>query len=79
VILKSTAAADAAMNLAPVVINEITVIGSRCGRFAPAVEALAAGRFDPRTLIDATYSLDDGVAAFTAAAGKSKFKIVIRP
>jgi threonine dehydrogenase-like Zn-dependent dehydrogenase len=79
VILKSTAAADAAMNLAPVVINEITVIGSRCGRFGPALEVLAAGTFDPRPLIDATYSLDDGVAGFTAAADKSKFKIVIRP
>ncbi|MGD0288271.1 MAG: alcohol dehydrogenase catalytic domain-containing protein [Candidatus Binataceae bacterium] len=79
VILKSTAAAGAAMNLAPVVINEITIIGSRCGRFGPAIDALAARKFDPRPLIDATYSLDDGVAAFTAAADKSKFKIVIRP
>ncbi len=79
VILKSTAAAGAAMNLAPVVINEITIIGSRCGRFTPAIAALAAGRFDPRPLIDGTFSLDDGVAAFAAAADKSKFKIVVRP
>ncbi len=79
VILKSTAAAAAAMNLAPVVINEITVIGSRCGRFGPAIDALADGRFDPQPLIDGTYALDDGVAAFAAAADKSKFKIVIRP
>lgn len=79
VILKTTAAAGAAMNLAPVVINEITIIGSRCGRFAPAIAALASGRFDPRPLIDGTYSLDDGIAAFAAAADKSKFKIVIRP
>jgi threonine dehydrogenase-like Zn-dependent dehydrogenase len=79
VILKSTAAAGAAMNLAPVVINEIRIIGSRCGRFAPAIDALAAGKVDPRPLIDGTYSLDDGVAAFAAAADKSKFKIVIRP
>jgi threonine dehydrogenase-like Zn-dependent dehydrogenase len=78
VILKSTAAAGVAMNLAPVVINEITIIGSRCGRFGPAIDALAARKFDPRPLIDATYSLDDGVA-FAAAADKSKFKIVIRP
>jgi threonine dehydrogenase-like Zn-dependent dehydrogenase len=79
VILKSTAAAGAAMNLAPVVINEITIIGSRCGRFVPAIDALAAYKFDPRPLIDGTYSLDDGVAAFAAAADKAKFKIVIRP
>ncbi len=79
IILKSTAAAGAAINLAPLVINEITVIGSRCGRFQPAIAALAAARFDPRPLIDGEFSLDDGVAAFAAAADKSKFKIVIRP
>lgn len=78
-ILKSTAAADAAMNLAPVVINEITVIGSRCGRFAPAIERLATAGIDPRPLIDGAYTLDEGVAALAAAADKSKFKIVIRP
>lgn len=79
IILKSTAAAGAAMNLAPVVINEITIIGSRCGRFQPAIDALAAGRLDPRPLIDGTCSLDDGIAAFEAATDKSKFKILIRP
>lgn len=79
VILKSTAAAGAAMNLAPVVINEITVIGSRCGRFAPAIAAIAAGQIDPRPLIDAIYPLDDGLSAFAAAASKSHFKILIRP
>jgi alcohol dehydrogenase len=79
IILKSTAAAGAAMNLAPVVINEITIIGSRCGRFLPAVGALAAYKLDPRPLIDAEFPLDDGVAAFASAADKSKFKVVIRP
>ena len=44
IILKSTAAAAAEINLAPIVVNEITVVGSRCGRFAPALDALAAGR-----------------------------------
>jgi threonine dehydrogenase-like Zn-dependent dehydrogenase len=67
------------MNLAPLVINEVTVIGSRCGRFHPAVAALAANKFDPRWLIDGEFSLDEGIAAFAAAADKSKFKIVIRP
>jgi threonine dehydrogenase-like Zn-dependent dehydrogenase len=79
IILKSTAAAGAALNLAPVVINEISIIGSRCGSFGPAVAALATHKFDPRPLIDGEFSLDDGVAAFAAAADKSKFKVVIRP
>jgi threonine dehydrogenase-like Zn-dependent dehydrogenase len=79
IVLKSTAAAGAALNLAPVVINEITVVGSRCGRFAPALEGLAAGRFDPHPLIDGLYSLDDSRAAFEAAGETNKFKILLRP
>ncbi len=79
IVLKSTAAAGAAMNLAPIVINEITVIGSRCGRFEPAIAALASGRLDPRPLIDGIVPLEDGVAAFALAADKSKFKILLRP
>ena len=44
VILKSTAAASASLNLAQAVVNEITIVGSRCGRFAPAIAALASGK-----------------------------------
>ena len=43
-VLKSTVAEAVALNLAPLVINEITVVGSRCGRFAPALQALASGQ-----------------------------------
>jgi threonine dehydrogenase-like Zn-dependent dehydrogenase len=77
-ILKSTAAASAALNLAPVVINEITVLGSRCGRFAPALEAMASGKIDPRPLISATFPLDDGLHALAEAAGSSNFKILLK-
>ena len=79
IVLKSTAAAGAALNLAPIVINEITVVGSRCGRFEPALEALSDGRFDPRALIDGIYSMDDFNAAFAAARDSTKLKILIRP
>jgi threonine dehydrogenase-like Zn-dependent dehydrogenase len=79
IILKSTAAATAELNLAPIVINEITVIGSRCGRFQPALDALAAGKIDPHPLIDATFTLDDGLAAFQAAKDPLNFKILLRP
>src|SRR5579862_3374725 len=77
IILKSTAAAAAELNLAPVVVNEITVIGSRCGRFQPALDALAAGRIDPRPLVDGTFALDDGIAAFEAAKNPLNFKILL--
>jgi threonine dehydrogenase-like Zn-dependent dehydrogenase len=78
VILKSTAATAATMNLAPIVVNEITVVGSRCGRFAPALAALEAGKVDPRLLIDATFPLADGLAAVKAATDQSNFKVLLK-
>jgi len=79
IILKSTAALEANVNLSPLVVNEITVIGSRCGAFQPALDALAEGRIDPRPLIDAAFSLGDAMAAFEAARNPLNFKILIRP
>jgi len=79
IILKSTAAAGAELNLAPIVINEITVVGSRCGRFAPAVAAMEAGKIDLRPLIDGEFPLDDWRSAFAAAANSAAFKILLRP
>ena len=79
VILKSTAAAGAALNLAQAVINEITIVGSRCGRFAPALAALVSGKVDPRPLISATFGLDDAPTAFAAAARSPNFKILLKP
>jgi len=76
-VLKSTTAASAAINLAPLVVNEISVVGSRCGRFEPALDALAAGRIDPRPLIDATFALEDGAAAVRAAANPENFKVLL--
>jgi threonine dehydrogenase-like Zn-dependent dehydrogenase len=77
IILKSTAAAAAEINLAPIVVNEISVVGSRCGRFRPALDALADGRVDPRPLIDGTFALDDGLAGFEAATNPLNFKILL--
>jgi threonine dehydrogenase-like Zn-dependent dehydrogenase len=79
IVLKSTAATGAALNLAPLVVNEITVVGSRCGRFAPALAALESGRVDPRPLIDGTFPLEEGAAAMEAAAKSSNFKILLKP
>jgi threonine dehydrogenase-like Zn-dependent dehydrogenase len=79
IVLKSTAAAGAQMNLAPLVVNEITVMGSRCGRFGPALDALASGRVDPRPLISGIFALEDGTAAFNAASTAPNFKILLRP
>jgi threonine dehydrogenase-like Zn-dependent dehydrogenase len=78
IILKSTAAQTVSLNLAPLVINEITVVGSRCGRLGPALAALREGRVDPRSLISARYALDDGIAALAAAADPHNLKVLLQ-
>jgi threonine dehydrogenase-like Zn-dependent dehydrogenase len=79
VILKSTAAAGASFNLAQAAVNEITIVGSRCGRFAPAIAALASGKIDPGPLISGVFPLDDAPAAFAAAGHSPNFKVLLKP
>ena len=79
VILKSTAAAGASLNLAKAVVNEITIVGSRCGRFAPAIAAIASGKVDPRPLISAILPLEDAPAALAAAGRSPNFKVLLKP
>ena len=75
--LKSTLADNTPLNLAPIVINEITVIGSRCGPFPRAIEALEKRDVTVRELISARYALDDGVQAFEKAREKGVVKVVL--
>lgn len=77
VVLKTTVAGDHALSLAPAVIDEVRVVGSRCGPFAPAIAALAAGTIDVRPLIQAVLPLDDAEAAFAAATGPGARKILL--
>ena len=77
-ILKSTVAGRSTLNLAPIVIDEIRLQGSRCGPFAPAIRALSQRTVDVRPLISARYSLDDGVAAFEHAAKPGVLKVLVR-
>jgi threonine dehydrogenase-like Zn-dependent dehydrogenase len=76
VVLKSTAAAGGDLNLAPVVIDEVKVVGSRCGPFKKALELLASGRIDVRPLISGRYPLKDGLKALEAAE-KGALKVLI--
>lgn len=76
-ILKSTVAADSGMNLAPVVINELTVVGSRCGLFADALQGYSHHRFPLDRLIRGHFPLDRGIEAFAAAVRGGSLKIVL--
>jgi threonine dehydrogenase-like Zn-dependent dehydrogenase len=77
VVLKTTVAGEYAVDLSPIMIDEVRVVGSRCGPFPKAIEALAAGRIDVRPLIDSVYSLDQAEKAFETAGGKGAKKILI--
>jgi threonine dehydrogenase-like Zn-dependent dehydrogenase len=78
-ILKSTVAGKHEVSLAPIVINEINVIGSRCGPFADALDGLAAERVLVTPLIEKIYPLSDGVEAVQQAARAGAKKILLRP
>jgi threonine dehydrogenase-like Zn-dependent dehydrogenase len=77
IVLKSTTAEPPQVNLARVVIDEITVIGSRCGPFEPALELLASGMIAPEEMIHRYYQLEDGIAALRTAAQPGAGKILI--
>lgn len=77
IVLKSTFVAQSGMNLAMVVVDEITVMGSRCGPFDVAILALQEKLFDVTPLITARFKLSDGLAAVTTAASSDNIKVLV--
>jgi threonine dehydrogenase-like Zn-dependent dehydrogenase len=77
-VLKSTVAGDVSLNMAPIVINELSVVGSRCGRFEPALEALGANDIDVSSLITARYPLARAEEALARAASAGTLKVLLR-
>ncbi len=77
VVLKTTVAGNHDTSLATVVIDEVRVIGSRCGPFPPAIAALASKRIDVKPLIAGVLSLDDAEEAFRRATLLGARKILI--
>jgi threonine dehydrogenase-like Zn-dependent dehydrogenase len=77
-VLKTTVADRDDLDLAPLVIDEITVVGSRCGPFAPALAALADRSIDVRSMIQAKMALDEGVAALERAGERGALKVLLQ-
>lgn len=75
VVLKTTVAGSQSLALAPVVIDEVAVVGSRCGPFGPALTALIEGRVDVRPLISAVRPFTNAVACLQEAATPGVLKI----
>ena len=78
-VLKSTYAGKLSLDASAVVVNEVEVIGSRCGPFTPALAALEARRVDPRPTIDAIYPLVEGREAVRHSSSRGALKVLLRP
>ncbi len=78
VALKSTCASPVTLDAAKAVIDEITIIGSRCGRFEPAIEALASGAIKVDPIVSATYPLAHAVEAYRHAARPEALKVILQ-
>lgn len=79
IVLKTTCAAPITLDLAPIVVNEVSIVGSRCGPFPEAIAALAQQRVDVAPLISATLPLAKGVEAFETAAKPETIKVLLKP
>jgi alcohol dehydrogenase len=77
IVLKSTIHGETSVALSPIVVDEITLVGSRCGPFDAALALLSSGRIDVGPLVDAVYPLDRFEEAF-ADAGTGR-KAILRP
>lgn len=79
IVLKSTFAGPSDLNLSPLVVKEVALVGSRCGPFERALELLESRRLDPLPMIAATYALEDGWDAFEHAAQAGVLKVLLSP
>lgn len=78
-VLKSTYAGGMHVDFSPLVVDEITIVGSRCGPFAPALRLMAARQVDPTVLIAAEFPLGEALQAFERAAQPGVLKVLLRP
>ncbi|MBD2355685.1 alcohol dehydrogenase catalytic domain-containing protein [Tolypothrix sp. FACHB-123] len=76
-VLKSTYAGNLSLDASSLVVDEITLIGSRCGPFAPALQLLATEQVDVKPLIQARYQLSEGLAAFEHAQSRGVLKVLL--
>jgi threonine dehydrogenase-like Zn-dependent dehydrogenase len=76
-VLKSTFHGDVSLDLSMLVVDEVTVVGSRCGPFPAALRLLEQRLVDVEPLIHKTYSLNDGLTAFERAGDRGVLKVLL--
>ena len=79
VIMKSTVHGLVSIDTAPAIVNEITLVGSRCGRFEAALPLLASGKVRAGSMISEEFPLDQAPKAFAHAAKKGVLKVLLKP
>jgi threonine dehydrogenase-like Zn-dependent dehydrogenase len=77
-VLKSTFHGDTSVNLSPFVVDEVTIVGSRCGPFDRAIDLLASKAFDVQPLVSGVYRLEQFVDAFDRARSGGKVLFAFR-
>ena len=78
-VLKSTFQGKPSWEAWRVVVDEITIIGSRCGKFAPALKLLQDGKINTENLISEEFSLSQGIHAIKKASEKGVIKVLLTP
>lgn len=78
IVLKSTYAGDARIDLAPAVIHEVTILGSRCGPFGDALASLVRRELDVRAMVSKVFPIERGVEAMAAAEDPANVKVLLK-
>ena len=77
VVMKSTVHEKVHLDMALVIVNEISLVGSRCGRFAPALRMIKTGKLNLRPIVQGRFPLADAEVAFNQADTKGTLKILL--
>jgi len=78
-VLKSTYKGEMNVNFSSIVVDEINIVGSRCGPFEPALRLMESTQVDPTVLIDSEFALGEALKAFEHAAETGVLKVLIQP
>lgn len=78
-VMKSTYIGELSVNFSSIVVDEINIVGSRCGPFEPALHLMEKEAVDPSVLIAAEFKLDEALQAFEHAAKPGVLKVLVTP
>jgi len=78
-VMKSTYKGEMSVNFSSIVVDEVNIVGSRCGPFGPALRLMEKGKVDPSVLIAAEFKLGEALQAFERAAQPGVLKVLVEP